>query len=163
VPTLAPTFAPPAATPAPTPVPTATPSTGPVAPPAITADRESTIPGGTVEVCGEGWMPGSEVELSLDGDPVLGTVTADENGEFCVELEIPAGTVEGEYGIVANGTDAAGEPSAQVQGITVALPETDAATPRPASGGHGQLPAILALIAATGAVFALLRRPVHRP
>jgi hypothetical protein len=51
--------------------------------PSIEASAEGD---GTVEVCGEGWQPGEEVSVSADSESE--EVTADENGEFCTDLEV---------------------------------------------------------------------------
>ncbi|MCJ7711015.1 MAG: hypothetical protein MUQ32_09330, partial [Chloroflexi bacterium] len=162
-PTPTPTVEP---TPTPTvePTPTPSPSASPASSPTLVVDLEVVIPGATIEVCGEGWLPGSEVEISLDGDVVLGTVTVDEDGTFCVDLVIPAGTVQGEYSLVATGLDTDGAPASQVDGIQVALPATDTAAPGAGStDSPGRSPLLLLSLAfLAGAVLSLLRRPARR-
>jgi hypothetical protein len=45
-------------------------------------------PGEEFTVVGEGFVPGSSVDLFIDGDQVA-TVTADQNGEFSVTIQAP--------------------------------------------------------------------------
>ena len=165
----------PSATPDPTvgPTPTPEPTTGvdgspapsasasPVPPASIEADRDFVLPGGTVEVCGEGWLPGSEVEITIDGETVVATVTVSDDGTFCTLVVVPAGTVEGAYDLVATGLDTAGEPTAQVQGIQVGLPATDAGARPSTPAGQGS-PVLVLLALACLAAAALTVRPVAR-
>jgi hypothetical protein len=107
-------------------------------------------------------MPGSEVDLSLDGTVDLGTVTAGEDGTFCVNVVLPAGTSVGDHDIVATGENSAGEPRTVVLGIEVGPPPTDTiggpSTPMLADG-PGRL---LILLGVLLLVTAAAARPVSR-
>ena len=120
-------------------------------------DRDTVIPGGTVQVCGDGWLPGAQVELSLDGETPLGTATAGEDGSFCADVVVPSGTVEGIYEVMATGLDGDGSPASQVEDLTVELPATDVVKPIVRTGDHGAPMAplfpILLGLAALGLVF----------
>jgi hypothetical protein len=63
---------------------------------------------GIVLVSGSGFQPGSEVDLWLqDGPVLLGTVVADEDGNFTFEAVIPADATPGWTEIEAVGVDPA--------------------------------------------------------
>jgi len=60
---------------------------------------------------GSGYLPFSTVTLVVYSEPqVVGTVVADENGNFTVDVTIPANLVNGEHSLVATGVDAVGNP-----------------------------------------------------
>ncbi|CCH85788.1 exported protein of unknown function [Modestobacter italicus] len=60
---------------------------------------------------GSGYLPFSTVTLVVYSEPqVVGTVVADENGNFTVDVTIPANLVNGEHSLVATGVDANGNP-----------------------------------------------------
>jgi hypothetical protein len=60
---------------------------------------------------GSGYLPFSTVTLVVYSEPqVVGTVVADENGNFTVDVTIPANLVNGNHSLVATGVDADGNP-----------------------------------------------------
>jgi hypothetical protein len=99
-------------------------------------------PGGTVVIQGGGYAPFSEVDVVLcvgecdePGDPdpddiFLGTVIADQFGNFVWEGTLPAGIVEGDYVIEAEGVDSDGNPVLLSYEIEIVQPEN----------GNGNLP-----------------------
>lgn len=71
---------------------------------------ESAVEAGeTVTVSGDGFAPGSEVEIVLTsgGDTVLATATADDDGAISVEVPIPEG-FNGDGVLFARGSSADG-------------------------------------------------------
>lgn len=75
----------------------AEPATVTVAPTTVTA-------GGTVQATGANFRPGEAVSVVLNSDPVLlGTITADADGNFAGSVTIPAGTVAGTHTLVFTG------------------------------------------------------------
>lgn len=69
---------------------------GPADIPTITVVR-----GETVDVSGEGCAPGAEVTVTYDDGTVLGTFTADENGDFVTTITVPASSTLGVHLITA--------------------------------------------------------------
>lgn len=60
--------------------------------PLDTGGADTLNAGDTVEVCGDGFEAGGEVEVLLDdgtGETSLGTGTADDSGTACVEVTLP--------------------------------------------------------------------------
>ncbi len=57
----------------------------------LDVDASSVAAGDTLTVSGDGFASGTEVEIVLtsDGDTILTTVTADDDGEISVEVSIP--------------------------------------------------------------------------
>jgi LPXTG-motif cell wall-anchored protein len=90
--------------------------------------------GGTVEFCGDGFAPDSEVIIEDNGTEV-GTVVTDENGEFCVTLTL---TGAGTHVLTATGVGAGGEDRVVTATVTVVaaggLPRTGSDTILPAIG-----------------------------
>lgn len=85
--------------------------------------------GGTVEFCGEGFAPGSTVDISVDGE-VVGSVVAGTDGSFCVDV------VLGETGThVLSGSGVAPGGRSLVVNASVTVTRTAAAPVR--SGGSG--------------------------
>ena len=106
--------------------------------PAVSTDV--VVPGGTVIFTGGGFAPNSNVTVTLFSDPiVLGTTTANAQGNFTFEAVIPDDLEPGEHRLEASGVDADGNPLVVVQAITVASPaaatqtETSAPFPTPAA------------------------------
>ena len=96
--------------------------------------------GGTIEAVGDGFMPGSDVTISVTngGDIiVVETVTADLNGVFEFSLTIPPDAPNGTYGIVAEGIDAQGE-AVRSLSCNVIDPQVDGITEVPEVGGITQ-------------------------
>ena len=59
------------------------------------------VRGETIDVSGEGCAPGSEVVVTYDDGTVLGTFTADENGDFTTQITIPANSTLGVHLVTA--------------------------------------------------------------
>jgi LPXTG-motif cell wall-anchored protein len=97
-----------------------------------TVSRSRVEPGGTVEFCGDGFAPGAEIIISDNGEQV-GTVTANDDGEFCVTL-----TLEEVGTHVLTGTGVGAEGEARTVTATVVV----AAAGLPATGSNTILPAI---------------------
>jgi LPXTG-motif cell wall-anchored protein len=76
--------------------------------------------GGTLTLTGQGWLPGSQVDLTLFSTPVpLGTATVAADGSFTKTVTIPSSTPPGNHTIVMSGRDANGNPATQSISITV--------------------------------------------
>jgi len=71
-------------------------TTAPVDIPTVTVVR-----GETIDVQGEGCAPGAEVVVTWDDGTVLGTFTADENGDFVTTITIPANATLGVHLVTA--------------------------------------------------------------
>lgn len=77
--------------------------------------------GGSVSVSGQGFLPGSEVDVWLFSDPVfLGTVTVGADGSFSGKLPLPAGVPVGNHTLQANGLTADRETMTAQMGLRVA-------------------------------------------
>jgi hypothetical protein len=101
--------------------------------PSVSAD--TVPPGGTVVFKGGGFAPNSTVTVTLHSDPiVLGTTTANDQGNFTFEAVIPDGLDPGEHRLEASGVDPAGNPLVVVQTITVVPAEALAAEATQSSG-----------------------------
>ena len=48
------------------------------------------VRGETIDVAGEGCLPGAEVVVTWDDGSVLGTFTADDNGDFVTTITVPS-------------------------------------------------------------------------
>jgi hypothetical protein len=101
-------------------VPTAVPTqdngdiTGPAGP------ISSLTAGQKVTLTGSGYAPNSTVTLVVYSSPVtLGTVVADANGNFSVEVTVPANLANGTHYLVATGVDAQGNTRNLVITVTV--------------------------------------------
>ena len=98
-----------------------------------TVSRTTVEPGGSVEFCGDGFAPGSPVEVADNGD-VVDVVDADDSGEFCITLTLEeAGT----HVLSGTGINDFGEPRTVTATVTVAaggLPATGSDTILPAIG-----------------------------
>jgi hypothetical protein len=89
--------------------------------------------GGQVPVRGEGWMPESEVTVTMRSEPVvLGMAAVGADGTFAQTYTVPAGTAAGAHTITLSGTGADGQPASVVLDLTVvaaASPAARAAAP----------------------------------
>ena len=59
------------------------------------------VRGESVDVSGEGCAPGAEVTVTFDDGTVLGTFTADENGDFTTTITVPADSTLGVHLVTA--------------------------------------------------------------
>ena len=59
------------------------------------------VRGETIDVTGEGCAPGAEVVVTWDDGTVLGTFTADENGDFVTTITIPTNATLGVHLVTA--------------------------------------------------------------
>lgn len=59
------------------------------------------VRGETVDVSGEGCAPGAEVTVTFDDGTVLGTFTADANGDFLTTITIPSNASLGVHLVTA--------------------------------------------------------------
>jgi hypothetical protein len=110
----------------------------------VTISPSTPSAGGDITIDSSGWMHDTDVTITLHSDPVvLGTVTADANGDVHTTVSIPAGTAAGAHTIELTGTDSTGAPRDVTTAITIA------------SGG-GSLPRTGAAIAAMVGVAAVL-------
>jgi fibronectin type III domain protein len=93
----------------------------------------STSPGATLRMSGTGYAPFSQVTLAVYSEPrVLGTITADEDGAFDTEIDVPS-DLSGKHSFVAAGVDMNGDFRALRLDLTVSasdgsLPVTGTAT-----------------------------------
>jgi len=130
-------------------------------------------PGGTVVIQGGGYAPFSEVVVVLcvgtcdePGDPnpddvILGTVIADQFGNFIWEGTLPAGIAEGDYTVEAEGVDSEGNPVVLSYEIAVVQPEnTDGNLPYTGSntGRTATVGAALVMLGAAAVTSTVRRR-----
>jgi len=105
----------------------------PAAPPAASQPLEmpdgpvsSAAPGGRLKMSGRGYAPFSVVTLAVYSEPtVLGTVTADAEGAFETEVEVPENLSLGTHSFVAAGVDKNGRFRALRLDLTVAESSDD--------------------------------------
>ncbi|MFN7149264.1 MAG: Ig-like domain-containing protein [Microthrixaceae bacterium] len=84
--------------------------------------------GGQVPVRGEGWMPETEVTVTMRSEPVvLGVAAVGAEGTFAQTYTIPAGTAVGAHTITLSGAGADGQPASVVLDLTVVAAGTPAA------------------------------------
>ena len=119
--------------------------------------------GDRVILGGEGWEPGSQVELRLPSAKLAEAVT-DPAGEFSTTVTIPTGVPAGERFVTVSGTSKGGEPS--TIGIRMVISSSAAAAPEVSfSGGNilmWSLIAIVMLLVGIAAVMRGRRRLVGR-
>jgi energy-converting hydrogenase Eha subunit A len=138
--------------------------------PSATASQTVIAAGGTVTVEGDGWLPGSEVTISIFGNgvsEVLGTAQVNAAGEFVTQVTIPSNLAPGAYSIRITGLDT----DAQPRTVDIPITVTGAAAGAPAApvtpgtalartGGYlttaGSM-AVLLLVIGGGALFASRR------
>lgn len=98
----------------------------PPAAPVVAVSDTTVVPGQTIGVAGDGWLPGSQVTFTFFSTPVvLGTANVDANGQFTSQVTIPADATEGPHTLRTTGTDAASQPRT----VDVALNVVSAAAP----------------------------------
>ncbi len=99
------------------------PAPEPAAPGGSYADASTSMTataGGQVPVRGEGWMPDSDVTVTMRSEPVvLGMASVDGDGAFAQTYTIPAGTPAGAHTITLSGVGADGQPASVVLELTV--------------------------------------------
>ena len=119
--------------------------------------------GEPVVLGGEGWEPGSQVELRLPSAD-LGVLVADEAGEFTTTVTIPPDVPGGEQFVTVSGTSRGGEPS--TIGIRMLVSSSAAAEPEVSFSGSNillwSLIAIGMLLVGIGAVARGRRRLAGR-
>jgi hypothetical protein len=137
----------------------ATPSALPTASaPLTSSDADGKVSAGdTVTVTGDGYLPGSNVEIVVFSTPVsLGTVVAGADGKFSATVALPKDLVNGTHHLVASGVDVNGNPRYLVSEILVSggsgLAYTGF-TPAPYLAGG-----LVVLLAGAGLLFATRRR-----
>lgn len=122
------------------------------------------VPGQTITVDCEGWMPNGEVEVILLSEPrLLDVVQTDADGELVDPVTIPSDVPPGDHTLRLSGLNAQGEPQTFDIALTVQAPEgADRAGPGLAVTGADSWPGVLlgvGLLGAGGAaVYAARRR-----
>jgi LPXTG-motif cell wall-anchored protein len=117
------------------------------------------VRGETVDIKGDGCAPGATVTVTFDDGTLLGTFTADANGEFVSTITIPANATIGEHLITATCGDVQQFLKVNVLGESVdnVSPGT---LPRTGSSNTGPLVGIGAAAVVLGAAFVYgSRRP----
>jgi hypothetical protein len=110
-----------------------------------TVSDETVPPGGAVTFSGGGFAPDSLVTVTLFSEPiVLGTTTADDQGNFSITVVLPADVPPGDHHLEASGVDPDGNP------LTVTLPLTVAS--EDVARGGGPLPTTGSDVRATVAI-----------
>jgi LPXTG-motif cell wall-anchored protein len=119
------------------------------------------VQGETVDVEGSGCEPGAEVVVTFDDGTVLGTFTADENGDFVTTITIPANATVGVHLVTATCGDLQQFLNVNVLAATEDNPGVDNGTlPRTGSSNTGPLLGIGAAAIVLGAAFVYgSRRP----
>jgi LPXTG-motif cell wall-anchored protein len=117
------------------------------------------VRGETITVDGEGCAPGAEVTVTWDDGTVLGTFTADENGNFTTTITIPANATLGVHLITATCGDV--EQFINVNVLAETVDNVDEGTlPRTGSSNTGPLVGIGAAALVLGGAFLYgARRP----
>ncbi len=112
-----------------------------VAPSGVVTPKSDLVPGGTVDVDTDGWMPDSGVTVTVCGI-LVGSGTADGDGVFVGSFTLPDDLPVGPCDVVVEGTNLADQPSAVVMGITVtAAPVTPVTPPTPSTPASSVSPA----------------------
>ena len=117
------------------------------------------VRGETIDVSGEGCAPGAEVTVTFDDGTVLGTFTADENGDFTTTITIPSTATLGVHLVTATCGDVEQFINVNVLGETVDNVD-DGTLPRTGSSNTGPLVGIGAAAVVLGGAFLYgARRP----
>jgi LPXTG-motif cell wall-anchored protein len=119
------------------------------------------VRGETVDVSGHGCLPGETVTVTFDDGTVLGTFTADENGDFVTTITIPSNATLGEHLITATCGDLQQFLKVNVLAEQVNNPGvSNGELPRTGSSNTGPLVGIGAAAMVLGAAFVYgSRRP----
>jgi LPXTG-motif cell wall-anchored protein len=117
------------------------------------------VRGETIDVRGEGCAPGAEVVVTWDDGTVLGTFTADENGDFVTSITIPMNATLGVHLVTATCGDV--EQFLNVNVLAESVNNVDNGTlPRTGSSNTGPLVGIgVAAVVLGGAFLYGARRP----
>ncbi len=117
------------------------------------------VRGETIDVSGEGCAPGAEVVVTWDDGTVLGTFTADENGDFTTTITIPKTATLGVHLVTATCGDV--EQFINVNVLAETVDNVDDGTlPRTGSSNTGPLVGIGAAAVVLGGAFLYgARRP----
>jgi hypothetical protein len=126
----------------------------------LSLTASSVTAGNTVNVSGNGFKPGTPVDLSLHSTVVeLGSAVVDANGHFSKTVVIPASTEAGPHTITAAGVAADGSARNLSISITVVAP-----THLPVSGSNTKRDASIALALIAFGLFAVgTRLQLDRP
>lgn len=91
---------------------------------------KTVAPGGKVTITGSGYLPNSQVTITLNSTPVLlATLQTSSAGSFSTQVTIPKNTTLGAHTLVIAGTGANGNPRTSILNLNVAqLPATGANT-----------------------------------
>lgn len=135
------------------PVPPAPPTAAPATLTTTDGPLSSVVPGQTITVLGNGFVPFSTAVVVVYSEPrVLGTALTDEDGAFSLTVTVPTDLAPGEHTFVAFGTDPSGVPYAMR--LPVTLPAAPTAVADTGAGAAGPL-ALTALVLALGGVVLL--------
>lgn len=93
--------------------------------------------GGSVTVAGDGYRPGSTVNITL-GSTSVGSATTDATGSFSRAVTIPASTAPDSYTMAASGLDAEGNALVLSASLQVTAAGTSPAAAQRTSGAPGQ-------------------------
>lgn len=121
------------------------------------------VPGQTITVNCNGWMPNGEVEVILLSEPqLLDVVETDADGELARPVTIPSDVPPGDHTLRLSGVSAQGEPQTVDIALTVRAPDgTDGDEPGlAATGGNSWVGALLGvgLLGAGGTALLIARR-----
>lgn len=124
-------------------------------------DRNAGAPGETVAVSGDGFVPGSRVNIVMGGT-TLATVTADPEGRVATSVVIPPDLAAGPYDVVATGPAAAGGTHVLSASFTVGGAAAPTRGRLPRTGSSSPLPLVLVsgslVLVGSAAVLAARRR-----
>jgi hypothetical protein len=145
-------------TPAPTPAPTSVPTPAPT-PGSASLEPSTVADGDQVTVRGNGFAPGTAVDITLHSTPVLlKQVTAGADGAILAVVRVPAGTASGAHQIVLTGIGSAGQAvlryALDLKVVSLALPQTS--TLGTGDGPGPDLPGMGALLVLIGSLIATL-------
>lgn len=116
------------------------------------------VQGGSLRVSGEGYLPGSVVDVwLLDSSLLLGQATVGEDGTFSASFAVPADAVLGADTLQVNGLSESGQVRSVVLGLSVIEPEAGELATTGGTWAAG-LTGVGAVMLAGGAVFLLTRR-----
>ncbi|GCE25643.1 hypothetical protein KDA_11270 [Dictyobacter alpinus] len=148
--------------------------------PTVTSSSQNVTAGDKVTITGQNWLPQQALNIAIlagsGGNPIAtAQTTPDANGNFSIDVEIPAGTAAGNYSInVTGATDPTQKANADnaltisaqatpTPGATATPTPGATATPTPAatptaasSGGSGSNPGMLWLIFGLGGIGVVL-------